>query len=383
MNKIYPQLVNTAKVLLPQKVYRALRRYKNPHVLIYRKLDRTAKVLLPPKAYRELKRYEYYLTNGKYYGDGVYNIRSRELQPPSKPKQIKSQNKKRYGVIWAPSRSNYGDDIQALAAIHLLKKFGVEEVVFIDREKAFLYKGEPVHVVMNGWYMSNYRYFPPTKQIHPFFISFHVTPEEVIRDNIDYFKTHGPIGCRDLSTLQKCQKYGIDAYFSGCLTLTFDEVWPKSEQTYLVDVVPPFNRDTRLELDLSKITASEQGQFITQGAPPIPKKENLTRHLKYVECLLDKYKKAKLVITSRLHCALPCQAFGTDVVFVHNNYAKDPRFKGLEKYLNGYDGGEPGSQPDLSYQSVNRALINQRKQRIYDLFSRWMEKTKPAVNTNP
>ncbi len=349
MNKIYRQLVSTAKVLLPSKVYRALKRYKDD------------------------------LVHGKYYGDGVYNIHSSELQPPSKPKPVKSQNKKRYGVIWAPGRGNYGDDIQALAAIHLLKKFGVEEVVFIDREKAFLYKGEPIHLVMNGWYMTHYRLFQPTKQIHPFFIGFHVNTEEVIRNHIDYFKKHGPIGCRDLSTLQTCHKYGIDAYFSGCLTLAFDEVLSKGEQTYLVDVTPPLDRNTIR--DLSKITESEQGQFITQGAP-IPEKEGLIRHLKHAQSLLDKYKKAKLVITSRLHCALPCRAFGTDVVFVHNNYAKDPRFKGLEKYLNGYDGGEPGSPPDLSYQSVNPSIINQRKQQISELFSRWMEKTQPAVNPN-
>ena len=317
---------------------------------IYLQLISTAKALLPPKVYREIKRGKDYLTEGNYYGDGVYNIRSGELQPPSKPKHLKSQNKKRYGVIWAPSGGNYGDDVQALAAIHLLKKFGVEEVVFIDREKAFLYKGELVHLVMNGWYMSNHRYFPPTNQIHPFFIGFHVITEELIRNNIEYFKKHGPIGCRDLSTLQKCQKYRIDAYFSGCLTLTFDEVWPKSEQTYLVDITPPF--DWNPTVDLSKITASGQGQVITQVAPKL-KKENLLRRLKHVEGLLDKYKKAKLVITSRLHCALPCRAFGTDVVFGHKSYAKDPRFKGLEKYLNGYDGGEPGSPPDLSYQSVN------------------------------
>ncbi len=350
---------------------------------IYLQLVSTAKVLLPPKVYREIKRGKDYLAEGNYYGDGVYNIRSHELQPPSKPKPLKSQNKKRYGVIWAPRGGNYGDDIQTLAAIHLLKKFGVKEVVFIDREKVFLYKGEPVHVVMNGWYTINYRYFPPTNQIHPFFVGFHVTTEEIIRNNIHYFKKHGPIGCRDLSTLQTCHKYGMDAYFSGCLTLTFDEVLSKGEQTYLVDVTPPFDWNPTLNInpDLSKIMESGQGQVITQVAPT-PKKEDLIRRLKHTEGLLDKYKKAKLVITPRLHCALPCRAFGTDVVFVHNNYAKDPRFKGLEKYLNGYDGGEPGSPPDLSYQSVNPSIINQRKQQINDLFLHWMEKTKPAINAN-
>jgi len=42
-----------------------------------------------------------------------------------------------------------------------------------------------------------------------------------------------------------------------------------------------------------------------------------------------------LVITTRLHCVLPCRAFNTDVIFVHKNYNIDPRFDGLHKYING------------------------------------------------
>ena len=35
-----------------------------------------------------------------------------------------------------------------------------------------------------------------------------------------------------------------------------------------------------------------------------------------VENLLERYKKAKVVFTSLIHCALPCIAMGTPVVFV-------------------------------------------------------------------
>jgi len=50
---------------------------------------------------------------------------------------------------------------------------------------------------------------------------------------------------------------------------------------------------------------------------------------------LDEYAQAKLVITSRIHCALPCLAFGTPVIFIHQNLA-DPRFSGLLEYLHHY-----------------------------------------------
>ena len=44
--------------------------------------------------------------------------------------------------------------------------------------------------------------------------------------------------------------------------------------------------------------------------------------------LLNRYRRASLVVTARMHCALPCVASGTPVVFVHAGYMKE-RFEGL------------------------------------------------------
>lgn len=51
------------------------------------------------------------------------------------------------------------------------------------------------------------------------------------------------------------------------------------------------------------------------------------------EQLLAQYANARLVITSRLHAALPCLAFGTPVLFVVEN-VNDPRFSGNLELLN-------------------------------------------------
>jgi hypothetical protein len=48
--------------------------------------------------------------------------------------------------------------------------------------------------------------------------------------------------------------------------------------------------------------------------------------------LLDRYKRARLVVTSRLHCALPCLAFGTPVIFIESA-ADAYRFNGLRELL--------------------------------------------------
>ena len=51
--------------------------------------------------------------------------------------------------MWA-STINIGDDIQTLG-INFLKN-GITEYTFIDREKLSDYDGEPVKLIMNGWY---------------------------------------------------------------------------------------------------------------------------------------------------------------------------------------------------------------------------------------
>lgn len=80
---------------------------------------------------------------------------------------------KKYAVMWA-STVNIGDDIQTLAAINLLKKKGITEYIFIDRELLSDYNGDPVTLIMNGWYMHNINKFPPSDKITPVFISVHI-----------------------------------------------------------------------------------------------------------------------------------------------------------------------------------------------------------------
>jgi exopolysaccharide biosynthesis predicted pyruvyltransferase EpsI len=50
---------------------------------------------------------------------------------------------------------------------------------------------------------------------------------------------------------------------------------------------------------------------------------------KDAQALLDTYQGAELVITKRLHCALPCAAMGTPVILIGDN----PRFSGMEKFV--------------------------------------------------
>lgn len=236
---------------------------------------------------------------------------------------------------------NIGDDIQSLAAIHMLNKNGVHDHTFVEREDLKDYRGPPTRLIMNGWFMHDVNQFPPSQQITPLFIGFHCAKESLIERNVEYFKKHEPIGCRDTHTENIFKKNGIESYFSGCLTLGFDEAKEKGKETYVVDS--------------SKFDTSEY-ENVKHISHKISRTSLHDRFKKANEKLIF-YRKAKLVITSRLHCLLPCRAFGTKAIFVHKNYNSDPRFKGLEKYINGVKNLSKDAP-----QTVDRELIDGAKE---------------------
>ena len=66
----------------------------------------------------------------------------------------------------------------------------------------------------------------------PFFLSYHLAKSEYLSSlYIENLKKFSPIGCRDLNTRDQLNKYGINSYFSSCLTTTLD-----------IDFLSPENR---------------------------------------------------------------------------------------------------------------------------------------------
>ena len=130
--------------------------------------------------------------------------------------------------------SNLGDFIQSLAAYRFLPK--VDR--YIDREAlddAGPIEGKPVKLIMNGWFCHRPDRWPPSPFINPLLISVHITnnpePGSEMRARelfarspqvLRYLQEHGPVGARDHDTLAWLRSFGIDTYYSGCLTLTLD-----------------------------------------------------------------------------------------------------------------------------------------------------------------
>ena len=229
------------------------------------------------------------------------------------------------------AQTNLGDDIQTLAAIDYLKKKGIDNYNIIHREKLSDYDDEPVKLVMNGWFISDSNKFPPSNKITPLFISFHCR-ENLIKKYSSYFKKYEPIGCRDMLTKELFNKHNIKAYFTGCLTLNFDEVKKKSNKNYFVSDKSSYGPDIRNYRNNFKNFIKIEDHFIPTSHIAF---NDINKRLELANNLLDKYRTANLVVTGRLHSILPCRAFNTNAIFIHKDYNTEHRFSGLKHIING------------------------------------------------
>lgn len=261
---------------------------------------------------------------------------------------------------------NVGDNIQSLAA----KQFLPQVDLFINREKMKEYQGDEVKMILNGWFTHNAKNWVPSEKIIPFFISFHINntaaPFMLSEEGINYLKKHEPIGTRDQYTADILKDKGIKAYFSGCLTLTLDSYKVdeklRTDNIYIVDplygyITPrkvfrgyrSFGRSilngkifelNKRKKHLKKIIDKDiLSSAIYINQEPSANTYNHEEKFEMADTLLKKYARAKLVITSRIHCALPCLAMGTPVIFINGfeTFTDTSRFEGIINLLNRID----------------------------------------------
>lgn len=261
---------------------------------------------------------------------------------------------------------NVGDYIQSLAA----KQFLPRVDGYINRENLAKYKGEHTKLIMNGWFTHNTTNWTPSDSIDPILISFHINNTAAANmlneKGVQFLKSKQPIGCRDHFTVKLLQEKGIDAYFSGCLTLTLDSYKvsdvERGEDIYIVDPLYGFPSKERIFYDYKSIIRGVQSgkilklsekrkymkkmftkeflkkaQYIEQELPAKTYSED--EKFEMAEELLHKYARAKLVVTSRIHCALPCLAMGTPVIYINgfDSFVDSCRLDGLAELFNRVD----------------------------------------------
>lgn len=235
----------------------------------------------------------------------------------------------KFGILMHKTTQNVGDDIQAYAASLLLP----EVTYFLDREDLDSFKtddGEPAAVVMSAWYMWRKWNWPPSKYIVPLFVGMHytdnekekldgspVTTEFLTGIGKDYMNACGGIGCRDEFTRNTFDELGINAYFSGCITLTLPEqkrIKPQKEYVCTVDIAP------EAEAHVAKLLAGSgiEHKIVKHRKDYRNSDATWEERVEYVKEILTVYQNAKCVVTRRLHCALPCLAMGVPVLLLND-----------------------------------------------------------------
>jgi hypothetical protein len=241
----------------------------------------------------------------------------------------------RFALLRFEGTQNLGDEIQSIAA----KQFLPRVDAWADRERLDEFRASKPHkIILNGWFLHRPEHWPPSQALQPLVISFHLTREIVSGSNVtmaapsdtvlrgsglEFLRRHEPIGARDLDTLAQLQSAGVDAYFSGCLTLTLRATTPvkKRENVYAVDVSDDVfaSMSRRYHGPIIRLI---HGDFELKGPARFAR----------AAYLLGRYAQARSVVTTRLHCAMPCLAFGTPVLLIEA--ARDRyRFDGLRDLL--------------------------------------------------
>lgn len=216
------------------------------------------------------------------------------------------ENTIKFGNLLAddPIFKNVGEDIQILAIENIYIKMGIDlsEIVRIPVSKLRTYDGDfvvlPINYPLYGKFNLSYK-------IIPVYLGLSLLSGEASEGL--HLKQYEPIGCRDVHTYKELLERGIDAYLSGCLSLTLPYQFPnykERDKVYIVDI-PDKYKD--ILPDCIKKDAVYETHVFHGGSVS----ENYSRELysKYIN-------EARLIITSRLHCALPCLAAGLPVIFL-------------------------------------------------------------------
>lgn len=243
----------------------------------------------------------------------------------------------KYGVLkYTRNEFNIGDYYIQYGVKQIYKEMGIpeEEVIYVDQYSLTDYDGEYIVVPMAGFFdaFTQIRWLPLSPKVIPVFIGFHCVDEKSLR-LFSENKRYEPVGCRDEETMVRLRKNGIQAYVSGCTSLCIPKREKKATQTKVFvveadkEVYPYFPIDVKNDM----VEIIHKVKDFQQMDP----KEAEKIEMKLAEEVFARYRdEARLVITSKMHCALPCLALGIPVIYVSPRC--DCRWSGLDRLVHVY-----------------------------------------------
>lgn len=193
-------------------------------------------------------------------------------------------------------------------------------------------EGDPVEpdtwMIAFGWHMHpmwRLRFGLPYHQnVNPLFASFHINHVELLTpEAIDYLRAHGPIGCRDWTTVYLLLSAGVDAFFTGCVTSTVGNLFPDREEVRTEPAVV-----AAIDYPADKLKANREVEFSTNVEDKYRFMDLTTGVRDATERLDDYQRRYHRIVTSRLHAYLPGTSLGIPVSFRPTKIG-DVRFDGL------------------------------------------------------
>ena len=195
--------------------------------------------------------------------------------------------------------------------------------------------------------------------------------KDVLNDNeVSYLKKYEPIGCRDERTLDTVRKYGIHSFLNGCLTITMSpEIVPRldgnNRRPYIVDI------DDSL---IDKIPPNIKERAVYKSHIVNCIKED---RKEFTKKMYQEYKdNASMVITSLLHCTLPCIAAGIPVILIKKGKDISYRFSWVEKIVKIYSGNDVPNSIDwnpkpINIRKIREKVFNLDSNLLWDAYNYW------------
>lgn len=288
----------------------------------------------------------------------------------------------KYGLLYYKDTDNIGDDIQSYAQSRFLPRIDY----MIDREKIEQFipnKKEYVCTIMNAWYIHDKYNFNFSPYIYPLWISmfFKRFPyEDGITYGIDYLnenvisdlKKYSPVGARDIHTKKIFDDLKIDNYFSGCMTLTLEKFPKIKKSDYIVTVGL---KDEEIGYIQSK--TKREVKIVKQDVPYGSfSNETWEQRKERVEELLKLYQGAHMVITTKLHCSLPCLALETPVLLLYDKSfpENEDRIGTYLEYLNHIN------REELKNTNINFNMPKKNPKKYLELRENLIKKCKTFIN---
>ena len=196
--------------------------------------------------------------------------------------------------------------------MRLIERLGLKFGGLIDRANP--QTSSPVNLLVNGYTQdSALKGIANNKNITPVFAAVHLAfissiPPESVQDLKEALEPHQPIGCRDKATTAFLKSQGLEVLYNYCLSLTLErrDKEPVNGRVVLVDVPDFFEHALPSELQKNCWRPVQHW---------LPHCFSSSTKMRMAEELLSFYRNhASLIITARLHCALPCIAMGIPTI---------------------------------------------------------------------